>query len=342
MPRQADGFVDTGRAVARLTTRSLALLAAACAGQVERPGPAVPDDPAPPSDPAPLPGPPPGAPVTEAPRDEAPRAAVDWPAVSDGSAPPGERSAAPPRDGGAVAEAAAAPPNPLTCATARFCDGFESYAADSVPGSPWRLSVTPGATLKVDATRAFGGTRSVRIVAPAGSVKGARLVLTRPLPFPENVVHGRMMIWLAQMPPGEVHWMNVTAEGPMPGGGSAAYHVGGMWQKLLPTYYPPDCWKNASVRYPVGRWFCMQWQFDGSPDGAGGTRDELRVWFDGKPTSVAAAIRTGDGCVGGNARWRAPRFERLLIGWLHAQSAPAPIEMWMDDIAIDTKPIACP
>ena len=50
----------------------------------------------------------------------------------------------------------------------------------------------------------------------------------------------------------------------------------------------------------------------------------------------------GAGCTSGtNVPWAAPVFDSLRLGWTNKQASP-PIEAWIDDIAIDSKPIACP
>ncbi|HET6283923.1 MAG TPA: hypothetical protein VFH73_23410 [Polyangia bacterium] len=40
--------------------------------------------------------------------------------------------------------------------------------------------------------------------------------------------------------------------------------------------------------------------------------------------------------------WKAPPFEKLSLGWYNAQPSAIAIEMWMDDVAVDTKRIGCP
>ena len=84
------------------------------------------------------------------------------------------------------------------------------------------------------------------------------------------------------------------------------------------------------VSLPLQNWVCVEWQFDG-------VHDEMRLWLDGK--SVDALTVTKPQC---GAAWPAPTFETLEVGWLNAPAeAAGPMEMWVDDVAVDPKPIGC-
>jgi hypothetical protein len=226
---------------------------------------------------------------------------------------------------------------------ARLCEDFERYRAGDPPAGPWSVQASPGERVVVDGARAWSGSKSVLVRHTGTAHDFAYLQLGQPvLPLPGNDLHGRLMLFVSRVPP-SLHWDNVRATGPRPDGHEAQYNVGGQKQKLLTNYEPHDCWRDSQLPFPTGRWVCLQWQFDGARAGAdGGTRNELRVWFDGQPAADATVQRFGDGCVDHTrSEWIAPRFETLSIGWEQYRQSDV-IEMWVDDIAIGDAPIACP
>src|SRR4051794_1753311 len=229
------------------------------------------------------------------------------------------------------------------CNGAKICEGFERYGAGEPPAAPWTVQASPGETVAVDGSRAFAGSRSVRVRHSGTAHDFVYLQLARPvLPLPGNDLHGRLMVFVNQVPP-SLHWDNVRATGPLPGGGEGQYNVGGQKANFLSNYEPHDCWRDSQRPFPTGRWVCLQWQFDGGPASAGGgTRNELRVWLDGQPIDDATVQRFGDGCVDhSRSEWIAPRFETLSIGWEQYRKSD-PIEMWVDEVAVGEAPIPCP
>jgi hypothetical protein len=228
-----------------------------------------------------------------------------------------------------------------SCTGALVCDDFEANAAGASPAM-WNVDIGPAGagTVKVDTTRAFSGTKALRITV-ASQQDHDRAFITRSLTglLPSNAFFGRMMIWVVATPPGNVHWDNIRAQGVIPGGTlQAQYNYGGgsSTGNLMGNYYTTssDCWKTSKSKLTTGRWACVEWQYDG-------TSDELRYWLDNQAVADLTVLQKGDGCTGTNL-WRAPTFEKLSLGWYNAQASPVPIEMWMDDVAIDTKRVGCP
>jgi hypothetical protein len=278
------------------------------------------------------------APAVTPARDAAAPAAVD--ADVPGPRPDAPAAAADravPRD---VAAAADLPALPATagCAGIALCDDFEAQTVGGAPAGIWKTSVSNG-TLIVDRTRAFSGQNAVMATVDPRSGARSFLRLTKPyLPLATNNMYGRMMFWVNAIPTSRVHWFNVWASGKLATGQTANYAIGGLDTGILLNYFPGDCWRN-SVPFPAGRWACFQWQFDGSPGADGAPKDEMRAWIDGK--LIGTVVRTGAGCenIPGKSEWFAPTFDDLLIGWQYA--AGNQIQMWMDDVAVDTKPIPC-
>jgi hypothetical protein len=225
-----------------------------------------------------------------------------------------------------------------------LCDDFETYAVGGPPGGRWKVSVSGGGaeSLAVDGGKAWSGSRSVLIKHSGTAHAAIYLTVDTPvLPLPSNDLHGRMMVFITKTP-SRLHWDNVRATGPLPGGKEAQYNLGGESASFLSNYEPHDCYRRTQVPFPQGRWACLQWQFDGAPAAGGASRNELHVWLDGQPVEEATVRRFGQGCVDKTtSEWIAPTFQRLFVGW--EQYRPSdPIEMWIDDVAIGGKTIACP
>ena len=136
-------------------------------------------------------------------------AALARPAARDAAARPARaggsgwrrRAARAPRAAPARAARAGDP-----CATALFCDDFESYTAGNAPGAPWTRQVSSGSTAAVDTAQARSGTKSVKFVAASGSgsktayIRLASTATKTIFPVTPNVVYGRMMFRLEAAP----------------------------------------------------------------------------------------------------------------------------------------------
>lgn len=237
---------------------------------------------------------------------------------------------------------------------AKICDDFESYTPGAPPRNGWS-TVLSDARLRVDATRAFSGKQAVHISVTSGAPAYRSAYMSKSgtflLPLPENVIHGRMMVYLADAPQGVVHWSHVAASGTIPGTDwHAIYRFGGQFGALMNNYYKVDprreefeCWRRApSLPMPTGKWVCFAWEFDGRTNAS-------RATIDGRPAEALAVVDRGEGCVdlqrriyGLDLPWTAPTFTKIELGWQHYQESPIPVEFWIDDVAVGAQPIACP
>jgi hypothetical protein len=250
------------------------------------------------------------------------------------------------------------------CATALFCDDFESYTAGNAPGAPWTRQVSSGSTAAVDTAQARSGTKSVKFVAASGSgsktayIRLASTATKTIFPVTPNVVYGRMMFRLEAAPTGDVHWTLLEGYGQVPGQSyHALYRYGGqhpvmtgstfVGSQLMANYETPDsysgtgpstdCWKHASkVVIPAGKWSCAEWQFDG-PNNA------MHFWLDGAAVDSLTVTGTGEGCGGQSASyvWTAPTFDRFDLGWESYQQDTART-IWIDDVVVSKTKIGCP
>jgi hypothetical protein len=218
------------------------------------------------------------------------------------------------------------------------CDDFEANMVGRAPNG-WTAAVggASAGTMRVDDVRAYSGTKAVHVTTPAGA--RGQAFFSRPLSgLPGNSFFGRMMIWVSATPPKGVHWDNIRGSGKLPGTNQQAWYNygGGGSGTMMANYYTTgsDCWKTSKSLLPTQRWACVEWHYDG-------TNNEMHYWLDGKPVGDLTVITKGDGCTGTNL-WKAPTFDRLSLGWYNAQTTPIDVDMWIDDVAVDTKQIGCP
>jgi hypothetical protein len=214
------------------------------------------------------------------------------------------------------------------CGTAKICDDFETYSASNL--TPWMTTAT-GGTVKVDTTHVYSGRQSVMFHADMGANKAAQITRTGAPLFPAtgNSFWGRMMVYMTGLPPAAVHYDNIQADGQ----GTGQYRIGGMGGILL-NYQPHDCYDHIMPMLPADKWVCWQWLYDGS-------KNTIDFYIDG--ALQAMVVSTGQGCVDGTkSTWTAPTFNAVHLGWINYQATPAPIDMWMDDVALGPDRVDCP
>jgi hypothetical protein len=248
------------------------------------------------------------------------------------------------------------------CATALFCDDFESYTAGAAPGGNWTRQVSSGSTAAVDTAQFRSGTKSVKFVAATGSgsktayIRLASTASKQIFPVTPNVIYGRMMFRLESAPTTSVHWTFLQGSGLIAGQTyHALYRYGGqhpvmqgstfVGNQLMANYETPDsysgngpssdCWKHAnSIVVPVGTWSCAEWQFDGPAN-------TMRFWLNGAAVDSLTVVNTGSGCGTPTAQWTAPTFDRLDLGWESYQQDSART-IWIDDVVVSKTKVGCP
>jgi hypothetical protein len=253
------------------------------------------------------------------------------------------------------------------CATALFCDDFETYAANAAPTTPWRTATNLGA-VTVDSSLSHSGSKSVKMTTQARTTNGSKTAFIElagggVFPVSGNVFYGRMMFFLDAAPATSVHWTLIQGAGVVP---SASYHAlyryGGqlpvtqgttfVGSQLMANYDTPDsypigsgtppasdCWQHANkVVVPVGRWACVEWKFDGP-------NNQMSLSLDGAAVPSLTVAGVGQGCVNQPATppfpWTAPNFDRLDLGWESYQIDDART-IHIDDVVLSKSPIGCP
>jgi hypothetical protein len=228
-----------------------------------------------------------------------------------------------------------------------FCDDFEDAAAGALT-APWRTSVNQ-ATVNVDAVQAFSGTQAVHVNAPQeGTYHRGYFALDQSnYPGAEQEMYGRAMVYLADYTNAAVHWTFIQGEGRAADNThNALYRYGGQHQngaQLMANYEttPPvatDCWDHSASVLPKAEWTCVEWHFTVATN-------DMQFWMNDTEISDIHVTDRGEGCVGQAlaGQWLAPpAFETLYLGWEHYQQSVNPIDVWMDDVVVDTKRVGCP
>lgn len=262
------------------------------------------------------------------------------PAGADGYAPTGVLSA-------------------LCPAGSAFCEDFEEGALDAAPQSPWQ-DATNGATARVNAARAFGGGRALKVTVPSGPPPHRGYVALQQSSYAaaNREMYGRVMVWLEATPSppsagSSLHWTLFQGEGrAATNNNNAIYRFGGEQQggaglmtnyETTPDGNPPvrsDCYQHSASTMPVQRWACFEWHFSQA-------NDELQYWLDGNELADLHVVERGQGCRYEepplDGEWLAPPvFQTLYLGWEQYQAASNDVNIWLDTVVLSTTRVGCP
>jgi hypothetical protein len=239
-----------------------------------------------------------------------------------------------------------------------FCEDFEDDALDRVPQSPWS-DATNGATARVDATHAFGGSHALHVNVPSGPPPHRGYVALQQSSFSaaNREMYGRVMVWLDAAPSpasGDgVHWTLFQGEGRAATNNyNAIYRFGGELQGgagLLANYEttqdgnPPvrsDCAQHSASKIPTQRWACFEWHFSQASN-------EVQYWMDGSELSDIHVIDRGPTCRYNepplNGEWLAPpAFQTLYMGWEQYAASTNAVDVWLDGVVVSTSRVGCP
>jgi hypothetical protein len=222
------------------------------------------------------------------------------------------RESAPPID--------AAPEVGATPCTALFCEGFEN----GLDAAAWTIDADNGsATVVTD--RVAHGAKALRIRINA---QGDHAAIVRAAPAGIGThVFGRASFYLASattVPPSPAHTVYFSAGD---GLSQKHYEVGGYdkgWQ--LSYWYPGGENVAGGGMVPVNRWACVEWELDDAPMGT------VRIFVDGAKNAEFTNA-------GGGNKFTA--FSKLTFGMKYFQKVAADADLFLDDIAVDTKRVNC-
>jgi hypothetical protein len=269
--------------------------------------------------------------------------------LPDAFAPKSDASA--PADSGNEASAQA-----NFCSGQKLCDTFESYApgalANGATIGPWQANVGQGnGSASIDASRAYTGARSLKVHINPGLAGGGQLRTKSNLVFAPAApkLYGKFRMYLEPGAGTSNHWTMFGSAGTVqPGVPIAGNHVTYLFSafndngknRFGNVFYndqtQQDCWHNSTQPIPTGRWACIGFSVDGP-------KIEYRAFLDGQSVQSLSVNTTGDGCLNAaaNAPWYGPSFDEFYVGALSFHPMSAPLDLWIDDVVLDTNPVTC-
>jgi hypothetical protein len=251
---------------------------------------------------------------------------------------------------------------PDPCATALFCDKFDDYAgitsiADKQKFGPWHASLTTGATMGLDGLHKVSGSSALHVHIDNAVTAGGRLFSDGAQPIfasKPTHVYGRMMMYID--PNGtSIHWtffgVNGDAEPSSPAvGRNAQYIMSSLPKNNVNTYSfvyglaalggdadgYHDCSAQSSTPMPSS-WACISFEMDS-------VARKLRMYKDGAATPILSVDDHGNACVAPtsvSSPWYGPAITQLFVGAWSFHPMNAPLDVWIDDLVVDTKPVGC-
>ncbi len=217
-----------------------------------------------------------------------------------------------------------------------FQDDFETYPLGIVTQGPW---TTAGkGTVRIDETKAFSGRQAVQLISGEGYVNRAFLELETVFPLSGNHYFGKLNMYLESASPDGIHWTMIQSSGKVAGQDfSAEVRYGGQHHKQLMANYDTqgvksDCWQHAAIPIPEGKWFALEWEFNGA-------QNQMKLWLDGELIEALTINGRGEGCVenGTQGQWLFPIVEKLSLGWVDYQRGGGTRKLWIDDVVISKK-----
>jgi hypothetical protein len=215
---------------------------------------------------------------------------------------------------------------PTHCdATFPLCESFEA----GLDGNLWKTTKAGDATIVVDDVHAARGTKALHIkTAAGGSSNFAYIKETKTFPATNNVLYGRMFVWFEDALTTDGHYSLAEGAGT---GTPAVIRFGGQFKAFgvgTDSGSSGD-WTDSdrSKLVPAKTWICAEFQFDGPTH-------TFHVWWDDmdRPTLTSGPSK--------HASFTMPTFNSLWFGWWMYNIAE-PQEIWIDEIAVDYKPIGC-
>jgi hypothetical protein len=258
-------------------------------------------------------------------------------------------------------EAAAADP----CDTALLCEKFDSYAAvtniaNNQKFGPWHAALQNGANMNLDGTHKISGANALHVHLPKAAAmesSGGRLFSDGNQPIfatKPTHVYGRMMMYID--PNGtSIHWtffgVNGNAEPGSPAvGRNAQYIMSSLPRQNVNTYSFVyglqamgadgfhDCSSQSMTQMPTAAWSCISFEMDS-------VARKLRMYKDGAPDPILSIDDHGKACVAPTAvtsPWYGPSITQLFVGAWSFHPMNGPLDVWIDDVVVDTKPVSCP
>jgi hypothetical protein len=219
-------------------------------------------------------------------------------------------------------------PANTTIVTLPFTEDFESGAINT---NTWDLRVHGTATVSVVQDRVAHGKNALLAHYPAGAQGAYAFIAAR---LPESLhdhLFGRAYVYIATMPGTHSVLLNAGTPGyPI----SNFLEVGIRRREFQPSYQQngagvprTETTDLVPGTIPVGRWFCLEWEFNDQPD-----RIVLKI--DGQPFADQSLVLNS---VNGGLVKGFSEFDIGFRSWGRASASD--IDIYYDDIAVSDKPI---
>ncbi len=249
------------------------------------------------------------------------------------------------------------------CGTAAFCEKFDGYASvtnivDAQKFGPWRAVLKAGSTMKLDGTHKVSGGNALHMHIDTKVTAGGRLFAEGAQPIfasKPTHVYGRLMMYIDPNGPSE-HWtffgVNGTADPASPAAGrNASFLLSSLPRKNVNTFsfvygLSPvkngdgghDCSTQSVTPMPSAKWTCVAFDLDS-------VARKLRMYEDAVTAPIVSVDEHGTGCVKPTAvdsPWYGPVVNQLYVGAYSFHDMVSPLDVWIDDVVMDTKPVSCP
>ncbi len=247
------------------------------------------------------------------------------------------------------------------CDGALFCEKFDDYATvstitDKQQFGPWHAAQKTGATMSLDGIHKISGSSALHVHIDPTVTAGGRLFANGSEPiFTGSPTHlyGRMMMYID--PNGtSVHWtffgVSGDAEPSSPVVGRNAQYIMSSLPKDGMNRYSfvyglaaqgndgyHDCYAPSATSMPSA-WACVSFEMDS-------VARKLRMYKDIATDPILSVDETGQGCVAptpGDSPWYGPSITQLFVGAWSFHDMDAPLDVRIDDLVVDTKPVGCP
>ncbi len=222
------------------------------------------------------------------------------------------------------------------------CIDFEQELVGLPPLFQLGLASTKANSVRIDDSRAFSGSHSMRVDVVAGERAQRGLITFEGEDFDptlQDKIYARMMFYTANYP--IRNWHMSESWGPLNAQNMTRiqYNAGAEGDRAFHNYYGngKDCWNRSDFVYPSNQWFCWQVEYDRAAN-------TMVISVDGEEVHRLSGM--GEGCLGGpeaQSVWQAPmRFDGFRIGYKPFKPQEQDLTAWIDDVAISNQPISCP
>jgi|GEM_PF-2899182 len=211
-----------------------------------------------------------------------------------------------------------------------FSEDFESGKLDSLV---WSSNITGANQIQVESNQVAHGKYALMVQCPAPSQRRWAFISMKNLPVAlRSHYFGRVYMLISPSPPARHTILIMGGTGGFPRNTfEEVATTNGQWQLTYVDLQPNGDHEDYHIgggAIPLGRWFCLEWEFNDHPNHA-------RVWVDGKFTYetdfTSKAHGTNTDLIGG--------FTDFAVGFRLWGAAPRAFDVYFDDIALDTKRI---